>query len=141
MKKIILGLIVLASIASCKKSKDAPVCETSVAGIAGNYKITKAIVSVAGFPDTDVTSTWLDDCQKNGVYQLKADKTVVYTETGTCSGSGTGSWDVVSGKISLSTSGDSYDLASKTISGWDCSTLVVSDDLGGATYKISFSKQ
>ena len=143
MKKFFLAVCVLATIVSCKKDDDDnnQNCEKSVAGLSGSFKITKAVIVASGIPDQDVTSSWLSDCERNGVYLLKNDKTVTYTESGSCSDSGTGTWDVVDGKISISTSGGSYFISSKTVSAWDCSTMVVSDDLGGATYKIYFTKQ
>jgi hypothetical protein len=143
MKKIILGICVLATIASCKKSSDDVTCEVSVAGITGNYKLTKVVVTLTGFPDQDVTTTLTDDCQRGGVYQLKADKSVVYTEAGgTCTDNGTGSWDVVNNKFSASSNGGSVDFTSLDVVGWDCGTLTVSQDNGsGSATKFSLTKQ
>ncbi|MEO6489424.1 MAG: lipocalin family protein [Ferruginibacter sp.] len=142
MKKLILAVCVLASLASCKKDdNNNNNCEKSVAGIAATYKITKAVIVATGIPDQDVTTSWLTDCERNGIYILKSDKTLTYTESGTCSDSGTGVWDVVDGKLTLTSTGGTYDFSGKTISSWDCTTFVVSDDLGGATYKIYFTKQ
>ena len=147
MKKILLGLIVLGAMASCKKSHDNPVCEVSVAGIAASYKLTK-VVNVSGTTDVDVTSTYQQayPCDFNGVYQLKVDKSVIYTETGTCSGSGTGTWDVVNNTITITTnSSGSIDFSAAAVSSWDCGTLVIADTFtsGGTTTttKYSFTKQ
>jgi hypothetical protein len=139
MKKILFGLLVLATIASCKKSDPDSSCEVSVAGIAGNYKPTKAVAVIAGI-STDVTSSVFDACDLSGVYQLKADKTVVYTETSTCSGNGTGTWDVVSGKITIQHSGNGSDYSGVTVAN-NCSTLTLSETSGTTTINYTFTKQ
>jgi hypothetical protein len=147
MKKILFGLLVVASIASCKKSSDTVSCDVSVAGIAGSYKITKATVAISGFPtETDITSSLFDACELAAVYQLKADKTVIYTETAACGGSGTGTWDIVSGNIVMSTTGNGFDLpstaATTKVAGWDCKTLTLSEvPVSGQTYRYTFTKQ
>jgi hypothetical protein len=148
MKKVLFGLLMVATIASCKKDDETVSCEVSVAGIAGSYKVTKAVVAITGFPDSDVTTSLFDACERAGVYQFKADKTVVYTETGVgCSGSGVGTWDVVSGNITVNfTTGNGSDFPYTSgptkVSGWDCSTLTLSEvPTAGQTYKFTFTKQ
>ena len=148
MKRIFLALMVLATVASCKKDKNDPSCEKSVAGIAASYKITKATVAMTGFPETDVTSSVFDACDLNGVYQLKTDKTVIYTETAVgCTGSGIGTWDVVAGNITITfTTGTGTEFPNSAttteISGWDCNTLVLSEvPTAGQTFKYTFTKQ
>jgi hypothetical protein len=148
MKKVLFGLLMVATIASCKKNKDTISCDVSVAGIAGSYKITKASVAISGFPtETDLTSTLFDVCDLGGVYQLKADKTVVYTEAGgACTANGTGTWDIVSGNIVMSVSGGGFDLpstaATTKVAGWDCTTLTLTEvPTAGQTYKYTFTKQ
>ena len=141
MKKTLIALFAVAAFASCKKSKDSVTCEVSVAGIAGNYKITKVIAYFPSpLPDQDVTASILDDCDKSGVYQLKSDKTITYTETASCSNDGTGTWDVVSGKLTINSPAQAF--TDLPVSGWDCGTLVVTEDIGsGAGYKLYFTKQ
>lgn len=141
MKKNFFKIFILFALFSCKKNKESISCEVSVAGITGNYKLTKVIIQMPGVPDQDVTSSVSSDCQRNGVYELKSDKTVVYTESGSCSNSGTGDWDVVDGKLTVYTDGGSFDFASKSISGWDCTSLTLSEDVGGATMKYTLTKQ
>jgi len=142
------GICLIAAITSCKKSKDAVTCETSVAGIAASYKLTKVTSSTSGSAETDVTSAYSQayPCDFNGVYKLNADKTVVYTETGTCSGSGTGTWDVVNSNITVTTNGSgSIDFSAAPISSWDCGTLVIAETVTGGgitgTTKYFFTKQ
>lgn len=141
MKKTLIALFAVAAFASCKKSKDSVTCEVSVAGIAGNYKITKVIAYFPSpLPDQDITASYLTDCDKSGVYQLKSDKTITYTETASCSNDGTGTWDVVSGKLTINSPGQAF--TDLPVSGWDCGTLVVTEDIGsGAGYKLYFTKQ
>ena len=140
MKKVLFGLLVLGAMASCKKDKNNS-CESTVAGIAGSYKITKITAVIPNFPDQDVTTTFATDCERNGVYQLKSDKTVTYTESGSCSDSGTGTWDIVDNKMTVTTDGGSLDYSSTPITSWDCTTFVLSQDGGGVTYKVYFTKQ
>ena len=147
MKRIILALVVLASVASCKKDKNDPNCEKSVAGIAATYKLTKITVKMSGFPETDVTSSMLDACELAATYQLKADKSVIYSESAACGGSGTGTWDVLAGaNITISTNGNSMDFpstaATTSIAGWDCNSLVLTEvPVAGQTYTYTFTKQ
>jgi hypothetical protein len=139
MKKVLFGLLVLATIASCKKDDPATTCDVSVAGIAGSYKPTKAVAVIAGI-STDITSTVFDACDLSGVYQLKADKTVTYTETATCAGNGTGTWDVASGKITIVHSGNGSDYNGVTVSN-NCTTLTLSETSGSTTVNYTFTKQ
>jgi hypothetical protein len=146
MKRIILALIVLASVASCKKDKNDPNCEKSVAGIAATYKLTKVTVKMTGFPEQDVTSS-IDACELAATYMLKADKTVIYTESAACGGSGTGTWDVLAGaNITITTNGSSTDFPNSApttaIAGWDCNSLVLTEvPTAGQTYTYTFTKQ
>ena len=149
MKKVLFGLLMVATIASCKKNDETVSCDVSVAGIAGSYKITKASVAISGFPtETDLTTTLFDACELGGVYQFKADKTVVYTETGgACSSSGAGTWDIVSGNITVVfNTGGGFELpntaTSTKVAGWDCTTLTLTEvPAAGQTYKYTFTKQ
>ncbi|MEJ8840959.1 lipocalin family protein [Lacibacter sp. H375] len=123
---------------SCKKN-DKTSCDNTVAAIAGNYKITN--ITLAG---QSVTDQYLDACEKDDVYQLKADKTIILVDAGTkCSpaGDGGGNWDVASGTITISqTSGGGYDFSGTVVN--KCNSIEVSEDIGG-TYKLvtTFTKQ
>lgn len=142
MKKMLLGLCLIAALASCKKDDDEVTCEVSIAGIAASYKITKIVnYFPSPLPDQDITTSMLStSCEQNGIYQLKTDKTITYTEAAGCGGDGTGSWDIVSGKISIDAG--SVFLTDLTVSGWDCNTLTISQDLGaGLGIRYTFSKQ
>lgn len=142
MKRLIIPMIVLMAFSSCKKDKDEVTCEASVSGIAGNYKVTKVVISVSGFPDTDVTSSTLSSCNSGGIYQLKADKTAAYTESTACANNDSGKWDVASNNLSIDfepISGVTLD--GSAISGWDCSTLVLSKNAGSGTFKYTLTKQ
>ena len=143
MKKIFLSLLVVATIASCKKSGEDISCDVSLAGIAGSFRITKVVLSVPAIPDQDYTSTYLPDaCSQSNIYQLKADGTVVYTENTSCGGNGTGTWSLSGGNITINHSGSGYDFNATPVSGWDCGTLTLAEDFGsGAKLKYSFTKQ
>ncbi len=143
MKKVFipaLGLVAL--MASCKKSDSNKSCEVSVAAIAGNYKVTKIETVVAGTA-SDVTTTFLDPCERDDIYQLKTDKTVVYQDAGTVcspSGAGTGTWDVVSGKLTISHSGSGPDVAAATVSN-NCSSIVAEESFGGGSLRVTMTRQ
>jgi hypothetical protein len=143
MKKItILALGAVALMASCKKSSDSSSCEVSVTAIAGSYKISKIEVVTAGIA-SDVTSTFLDACERDDIYTLKADKTVSYQDAGTvCSsnGTGTGSWDIVSGKLTLNVTGTGTDFANATVSN-NCSSIVVEESAGNGSIRTTLAKQ
>jgi hypothetical protein len=145
MKKLlILAVAASATFASCKKKDDVKSCEATVAGIAGNYKITKIDIVVNGVASgTDVLSQYLETCEKDDIYQLAADKKVTYQDAGTaCSpaSSGSGAWDVVNGKLTITHNGSGFDIASGTVTN-NCNNLVVDDSFGGATLRFTFTKQ
>lgn len=138
MKKIILSAIILASVISCKKDED-PKCEKTVAAIAANYKLTK-VETVSSTGTSDVTPTFLTDCQKNALYLLKTDKSFTYTEiSSTCTDSGIGTWDVTSSTITISGAG--YTFNNAPIESWDCTNLKVTQTgtLGSATVNLRFT--
>ena len=62
---------------SCKKNDKETTCDKTVAALAGNYKLTK--VTVNGQNATNFSPS----CQLDDIYELKADKTVVYVDAGT----------------------------------------------------------
>jgi hypothetical protein len=139
MKKIsILALAAVTLLASCKKNKDAESCEVSVAGLAGNYKISKVEV-VSSIITTDVTATFLQSCERDDIYQLKADKTLVYQDGGvSCGGSATrnGTWDVVNGKLTINASAGG-DVSGGSVTN-NCSSFVTEET---GSVRTTFVKQ
>lgn len=124
---------------SCKKNDKETTCEKTVAAVAGNYKITS--MTVAG---VSVMDQFMDACQKDDVYQLKADKTIIYDDAGTqCSpsGDGAGTWDVVSGTITITqSSGSGMEFSGTVIN--KCNSIEVTEDFGGSSKIITtFTKQ
>ncbi|MBC7536813.1 MAG: lipocalin family protein [Ferruginibacter sp.] len=146
MKKILLGMLVLGAMASCKKDKKTN-CASTVEGIAGNYKITKVEGDYPNpLPDQDLTDTRLSTCEKTGTYALKSDKTFTYSESGTgCTDVAAGTWDVVADKITINSTsgfGGVTDFTSTPITSFDCTTFVVTEDQGsGFSLKYFFTKQ
>jgi hypothetical protein len=147
MKKIILGMLVLGAITStsCKKDKDDnPSCEKTVAGIANTFKLTGLYTTINGAGGDAYGS--LSSCTKNATYQLKSDKTAVYSESGSgCSTTGdTGDWDVVGDKLTINVFGIGA-VDNATINSWDCTTLVVTEETSGSgittSQKYTFTKQ
>lgn len=124
---------------SCKKNDKETTCANTVAAIAGNYKITK--VTMGGQVVTD--TYFSEDCERDNVFQLKADKTMAYSDAGTqCSpaDNGTGDWDVVNGQISITHSAGADDVNGTVIN--KCNSIEVTQDMGsGYKYVITLSKQ
>lgn len=143
MKKIFLSLLVcsIAFVGCKKKSDDPPVCESTVAAIAGAYKITKVVANPPGLSPLDITATYLSDpCEISGSYQLNANKTVVYSETASCLGNGSGTWDVVGTTITITHNGDGAEF-SGTVTSFNCSNLVIRDATSGTILDFTLTKQ
>lgn len=122
---------------SCKKN-DKTSCDNTVAALVGNYKITK--ITAAGQDQTN--SFYFEDCNKDDIFQLKADKTLIYDDAGTlCSPAddANGTWDVVNGQISITHGGGSPD-ASGTVKN-KCNGFEVTQNIGGVDIVYTFTKQ
>ncbi len=146
MKKIILlAFTATALFSACKKKNDTPkTCDVTVARIAGNYKITRIELLVNGTPSgTDVLANYLDPCERDDIYQLKADKTLIYQDAGTlCSptSAGTGTWDITGGKLRMVNSGAGIDINSGTVNNY-CTNFTADDNFGGLSIRYTFTKQ
>jgi hypothetical protein len=140
MRKLFLSALVLSvAFASCKKSSDeATTCGVTVAAVAGNYKITKIMISSLGV-NQDITNDVLTDCEKNAVINLKSDKTATYTESGTgCSATDSGTWDINSGTISGSVG--TLDFAGASIAN-NCTNIVITESLLSGTQTYTLTRQ
>ena len=139
MKNLFFAAIAASALLfSCKKNDKETTCASTVAALAGNYKLTKVTVN-----GQDVTSSIVsEDCVKDDIYQLKADKSLVYDDAGTeCSpaGDGTGNWDVVSGTISIDH--DGYGVTFDGTVKNKCNAFEATATESGITYILTFSKQ
>lgn len=127
MKKVLFGLLSLALITTtaCKKSKDAPAFTKE--NVAGTYKLEKVTFKY-GSSEQDITSSWVDDCEKDDVMTLKADLTFNSVDAGEeCSGDYSGTWSIpAASKFELD--GETYDVTT-----WDGTTLGAGQafDFGG----------
>lgn len=138
MKMSLLSAFAVATLfVSCKK-EDNKACDNTVAAIAGNYKITK--ITLAG---QDVTANFFnDDCEKDDIFELKADKSMLYKDAGTAcspSSAGDGSWDIVNGTITVTHSGSGMDV-SGTVSN-KCNGFDVTQTQSSITLVTTFTKQ
>ncbi len=118
MKKSLLFVSVsLLLLVSCKKDDK---CETTVAKIAGNYKVTAAkYKSTPTSPESDLFIL-LDACEKDDIEVLNENGSYTHQDAGTsCTPSGT-----YSGTWSLSGNTLTIDGEVSTITSFDCSTLV-----------------
>lgn len=121
--KCTTAVIIAASLLlSCKKEKNSPSgCDISLTGLAGSYKLTALQYNQSAAAAPVDYLTYLEDCEKDDVMELKSDGTYTYHDTGiTCKESATdhGTW-VVSGKT-LTSDGQ----LKGTIDSYDCKTLV-----------------
>jgi Lipocalin-like domain len=138
MRKIIsLALYLAIIIIGCKKNNgNLPGCDATVAGIAGTYKLTKIVAAGSGV-NTDITNT-IDACELKAIYQLKADKTAIYNEPGSCSNSTVGTWDVVENRITV-TAGK-FNFSDSHIDN-NCNSIAITQGLGGIMYITAFTRQ
>jgi hypothetical protein len=113
MKKVLFGLLSLALITTtaCKKSKDAPAFTKE--NVAGTYKLDKVTFKY-GSSEQDITSAWVDDCEKDDILELKVDLTFTSTDAGVeCTGDYSGTWSIpAANKFEMD--GETYDVAT-----WD----------------------
>jgi hypothetical protein len=139
MKVVCISLLAIIIIASCKK-KDIATCETTMAEIAGNYKLSK-LEKVYYNPDAiqNVTNT-LTPCELSAVYVLKTDSTAVYTEPGTCTGNSTGSWYTQgAGMFIFFSSGNGSKINSASFTSWDCTSLVLTTMYPTVAYNYRYT--
>ncbi len=138
MKNYFLAALAATAILTSCKKEDKTSCDNTVAAIAGNYKITKAT-----FAGQDFTNQMFsENCLKDDVYELKADKTVIYKDAGTaCSPSseGTGTWDVVNGRITITHTGDGNDFDGNVSN--KCKSIEISESFSGQTLVVTLTKQ
>lgn len=127
MTRFILLLFLATIVLCCKKSTKPVVCETTTASITGSYHLTKyeRVIYATGIPQ-DMTNT-LSACELNAVYKLNADSTAIYTENGSCTGSGTGNWRLYNGSSFVFNfkSGNGMRLNTGMFNSWDCTNLVL----------------
>jgi hypothetical protein len=145
MKKIAFVLMAgIVVFSACKKKTEdvvvAPTtCELTAAGITGSFKLTKVeFITQTGF--LDVTSSSIDPCERDDTYNFNANGAFVYTDAGTaCSpnGSGTGTWSVSAGKITLLASGSGFDFSGATLSDNKCTSFVVTDGANAVRYTFT----
>lgn len=136
-RRIYFAVALVALALGCKKKdSNPPGCEISVTGIAGNYRLTKLVASNNG-TNTDITAT-VDVCELNALYQLKPDKTLLYTESGACSNSAAGTWDIVAGRITANAGAVNF--ADDHIDN-SCTAISITQYIGGAAYITLFTRQ
>ena len=126
MKNLFTIVLLTSLLFSCNKST-VKVCEKTIAGITGTYKLTKfELVSFDTGQAQDVTNT-LSPCELSGIYDLRVDKTASYTEMANCTGNGTGTWGLTEGGILYTSfaSGNGSRISNTSIVSWDCIHLVL----------------
>lgn len=135
MKKLVLGAMALTLLAtSCKKDSNAAITEQS---LAGNYTWISITAKAGTAPEQDIMDSYLDDCQKDDVTNLKTDGTFIVTDAGvTCTNTGpqSGTWNL-DNATTFDMDGDKY-----TIVKFDGSTLHLSqtDNSMGMSMTINF---
>jgi heat shock protein HslJ len=124
MKKLLIAISVFAVLFSSCKKDDPPAATcsgTTVANVAGTYKITALRYKVtSSAPEQDYYNI-LPDCEKDNLTILAANGSLTYQDAGTaCSPSNAyvGDWTLSGNTITLET-------YSGTVQSFDCKTLVV----------------
>ncbi|MFN4316290.1 MAG: lipocalin family protein [Chitinophagaceae bacterium] len=133
MKKHLILPAVLALFISCKKSNDDS-CPTTMAGIAGSYKLVSFTVN--GF---DATDTYFEACEKDNIIELNANGTYNFIDAGVACdppGGSTGSWSLAGNQFTI----DLIPLE-LTLEDFDCTNIRGSADFMGAEVKATFRKQ
>ncbi len=120
MKKIFVSAILsLVIFSSCKK--EGSDCQTTVATLAGTYRVTAIAYTAPGIPgSTDILATF-DACEKDDLYILNANGTFAYQDAGTtCTPGGnySGSWSLSGNIVTI-------DGEAATIQSFDCDRLVI----------------
>ena len=125
MKKSIIFCLALSLFFSCKKDKDGggSTCKQDMAGISGTYKITSVTykTSSTAAEQDYYTLFFPDPCERDDVYNLKANGTYTFTDAGVkCSPPGdfSGNWNVNGNVGNI----DGYSI---TIQSFNCSSLVI----------------
>lgn len=102
MKKILMGIIALSmlTVTSCKKKDKEPENITpTTSNLSGSYKTAKVTGTASGSStEIDITSTWLDACEKDDIITLSSNGTYTVVDAGTtCSptSADTGTWSLV----------------------------------------------
>ncbi len=115
------AVVTFLALASCKKEKSTQICEQTIAGISGSYKL-KSIEYKESPTATPVDfMAFLDPCEKDNILQLKNDGTWTYSDAGSvCSppGDDNGTW-ILDGNVITSDAA-----VNGTIQSYDCKTLV-----------------
>lgn len=144
MKKLIVLLLLLMVIFSCKKNKDKnPSCSTDAASISGSYKITAYTYKAStSSPEIDYYSTIFPDaCDRDNVLTFNANGTYQLIDAGVaCSppGNDNGTW-ALAGTTTMQIDGDAV-----TIESFDCKKLIfvnADTQTTGDQLKITLTKQ
>jgi hypothetical protein len=128
MKKVLFGLLSLTLIVatSCKKSKDAPALTKE--NVAGQWGLDKVTFKYGSGSEQDITSAYVDDCEKDDIITLKVDLTYDSHDAGVeCTGDYSGTWSLpAANKFEMD--GEQFDVTQ-----WDGSNLALSEayDFGG----------
>jgi hypothetical protein len=135
MKKGILALSLLALVfTSCKKDDDEPQQITPTKeNVTGSYKITAMTINGIDFWSS------LDACEKDDVYKANADLSFDRQDAGTvCSPDNSytgGTWSISGSTVNFN------DEVSGTITSWDGSTMVVTDNSSSPAIVVTLRKQ
>jgi hypothetical protein len=148
MKKTILALSMLSLVfVSCKKDdKDPDPITPTKENLTASYKMTGMTwAGVNVFNNADENANFVEACERDDVYTLKADLTAERTDAGTqCSpaSTATGSWEFTSSNntILISDLSTTMDIEG-TVKSWNGKTLVVEDNSAGFVISVTLQKQ
>ena len=137
---LMMLIISLATLSSCKKDKDEPVV-ASLQTVSGSYKMGAFTYKYGTDPEEDMLLLF-DACERDDVPTLKTDKTYISNDVGvvcTPPGDYTGDWDVPNSTTFV------LDSEQWVIDSFDGKVLKISQSYtsGGVTevWKITMNKQ
>ncbi len=140
MKKTTIILLSAFILFSCKKNENN--CTTSVAAIAGSYKITAATYKAsATAAETDYYNILFEPCERDDVYTFTAAGTYQLADVGmicTPSGSDNGTWSLT-GTTVMTIDGDPV-----TLESFDCKQLILVNtdtQAAGDKLKLTLTRQ
>ncbi|MEO7922389.1 MAG: lipocalin family protein [Chitinophagaceae bacterium] len=114
---VLICLLSTTLFSSCKDKKEE--CVTSVASVAGTYKLTSLRAKPAGGTESEIIAS-LPDCFRDNLYVLNANTVYIFQDAGipcTPNGTNTGNWSLSGTTFSLE--GEVFVLQS-----FDCSRLI-----------------
>lgn len=148
MKKIIIAVIVMAAIVSCKKNETTNASANitvSLSNIAGNWKVTDATFTQAGSSAAVNTYSSYPVCNKDDIFNFTAAGNYTITDAGTvCSptSASAGTFTLVGDSLKYGTTAAKVEVLTATtmVTASNVTTVVLGTTVSGV-FRPTFTKQ